>query len=182
MAESEAGIAPVSLFLSRRRDERLRRVEREPGMEPDRLLKERWRKMRFSSLLAEEGGDRAGEIVPGQGEVLEVLELGDGVGDWSGEVGLLVEGQRLEKGEVPDCSRDLPGKVADGHREGGDPVGGLVALHIFPLDTAVGVGFPRGQDVRVIEGLLDGQQGLLVARVAQLGRGRGQEKMGEEES
>lgn len=85
-------------------------------------------------------------------------------------MGEVVQVDHLQVREVADGGRDLAreGAVKDG--ELSDAVGGVVAGDAVPV-AAVGVGLPRGQDVRVVEGLLDGQEDLLVLRVAELGKG-----------
>lgn len=56
----------------------------------------------------------------------------------------------------------------------------VVAGDAVPVGTAIGVWFPRGEDVRVVEGLLDLEESFFVIWVTELGE-RGMEKREEEE-
>lgn len=130
-------------------------------MEEDELLE-----------LAEEGGDRTGEVAPGENKVLEVLEPGDGERNGAGEVGLLVEVQNPEVREVADGIWNPTWREAAREElEFGDTVGGLVAQDDVPADTAVGVGGPGGEHSGIAEVALDLEECLLVVRVAELSGG-----------
>ena len=122
---------------------------------------------------AEELRDLSGDVGPADGEVLEVGELGEGGRDGASEALVLDEDEVLEVREVADLGRDLGGGEAAGDDEGVDAVGLAVAGDAVPL-AAVGVWVPRGEDVRVVEGSLELEEGFLVVWVAEIGESGGE--------
>lgn len=86
-------------------------------------------------------------------EGLEVGEVADGGGDWSGEVGV---GDGGEDGERVDAVRF--GIAGDG----------------VPV-AAISVGVPGGEEVGVVEVFLDLEEDLLVRWIAELRESRGKQ-------
>ena len=119
--------------------------------------------------LAEEVRDRSGETVPVHPEGAEFLELGDLLGDGSREVGLLAQVYVLQVRKVTDLRRYRPREAAAEGLERDHAVASTAAFDDVPFGAAVGVGLPRGQDVGVVEGFLDLEEGFFVIWVAELG-------------
>lgn len=129
--------------------------------------------------LAEGGGDGVGEVEVAEAEEGEVLELAEGSGDRAGDVGEAIQVDHLQVREITNGGGDLARERAVEDGELDNAVGGVVAGDVVPV-AAVGVSGPRGQHVRVVESLLDGQEDLLVRRVTELGKGWRYQEVAEE--
>lgn len=92
-------------------------------------------------LHTQEIRDGASEVDPADGEVLEVLQLGDGIRNGAREVGELVEHYVLEVREVSYGIWDPAGEVTFDDGELDDAVGGEVAFNTVPR-AAVHIGVP----------------------------------------
>ncbi|PKI54200.1 hypothetical protein CRG98_025433 [Punica granatum] len=125
----------------------------EAGISPESWLWDRIRlrllPLRFTSEagIVPEIRDCPGEVGPADGEVLEVLQLGDGLWDGTGEISELVEQYDLEVREVSDGVRDSAREVALEDGELGDAVGGRPSCPLggtsSPLTAKVGAGGGR---------------------------------------
>lgn len=73
--------------------------------------------------------------------------------------------------KVADFRRDRTGEIAAAELdlEGFDPVVLFVAMGAAPVDAAVGVRVPSGEDMRVVEAFLDLEKSFLVLGMAELG-------------
>lgn len=140
----------------------------------------------------EGGGNVAGELVVGEVEKGEAFEAGDELRDrardggpadherlqafdgadrrrnGAHELGLPREDERVQVRDLGELHRNLAGEAFGVDSDGGDAVGGLVAGDEGP-SAAVGFRVPRGEDVRVFEGVLDFEKDHLVLFVAKLG-------------
>ena len=127
-------------------------------------------------LRAQEVRHGPGDGGPGDGELREVGEIGDGRRDGAGERGEVVPHEALEVDEAGDGVGDGAREVGVlEHGEADDAAGGGVAVDVVPV-AARGVGRPGREVVGVAERRLDGEQRGLVAGVAAVLAGGGGEE------
>lgn len=100
-----------------------------------------------------------------------MLELGNGLGDLTGEVGKLAEDEGLKVGKVTDSVGNLAGELAGEDGEGVDAMGGEITVDAVPV-AAVGVWVPGSQKVGIVEVLLDLKEDSFVFGVATFRKGR----------
>lgn len=100
-------------------------------------------------------GERTGEEVLREVEVLEALTRGDFEGE-GGVDGVVVEGKESEVGEVAEEGRERAGDVGGGEVDGDDGEGSVVAFDAAPVVAWSGVAVVPGGEggVWVGEGVL----------------------------
>ena len=98
-----------------------------------------------------------------------MFEIDNGRLNSTSDVGLFVEFKGFEVWKVTNFRWDLARElVVSSDGEGVDAVRGGVTCDTIPVSTAIGVCFPRGKDVGVVEGLFDLEQDFFVLWVAEL--------------
>jgi len=106
-------------------------------------------------------------LVKGKVQEREVLEVADVIRNRTGEIGVFYK-EEVETLEHGDRGWDISGDCTGGKVEVGDAA--VSAFHSDPASTTAGSGVPGGEVGRVVKGLLDLKEGIIVIWVATVGR------------